>query len=249
MGGHSHWAGIKHKKGLADAKRGKVFTKLIREIAIAAREGGGAVDSNPRLRKAIADARDANMPNDNVERAILRGLGKLPGATIEEVRFEGYGPGGVAVMVDGTTDNKNRTSSEIRKIFSSHGGNLAEAGAVSWVFEHKGYIEINRAKVAEDKLFELALDKGAEDVKSDEKEIYKVITQPADFETVKKALEAAGIAANAAEVTYIPKTEVTLDGGNADKMLALIEELEEHDDVKNTYANFNIPDEILAKHQ
>ncbi|MBI4667738.1 MAG: YebC/PmpR family DNA-binding transcriptional regulator [Elusimicrobia bacterium] len=249
MGGHSHWAGIKHKKAAMDAKKGKVYTRLIREIAIAARGSGGNPETNPRLRKAMEDARAANMPSDNVERAILRGLGKLPGAVIEEVKFEGYGPSGVAVMVEATTDNKNRTTSEIRKIFTSSGGSLGELGSVSWVFQNKGYIEIEKSKVSEDKLYEIAVENGAEDVKSDEKDIYKVIVPAQDFDRTKKALEAGGISLLSAEVTYLPTTEVKVEGDTAEKVIALMEALEEHDDVKNVFANYNVPDEILAKHE
>ncbi|MBI4368849.1 MAG: YebC/PmpR family DNA-binding transcriptional regulator [Elusimicrobia bacterium] len=249
MGGHSHWAGIKHKKGLADAKKGKVYTKIIREIVIATKESGPKPESNPRLRKAIEDARAANMPSDNIEKAILRGSGKLPGITIEEVKFEGYGPVGVAVMIEGTTDNRNRTTSEMRKIFSSNGGNLAEAGAVSWVFQQKGYIEVLKVKTSEDKLFEAAIEAGAEDVKGDEQDIYKVITASVDFEKVRRAIEGAGIETQSAEVTYLPTTEVKVEGDDAAKVMKLMETLEEHDDVKNVYANYNIPDEVLSKIQ
>lgn len=247
MGGHSHWAGIKHKKALADAKKGKVYTRIIREIAIAAREGGGDLNGNPRLRKVIEDARTANMPSDNVERAILRGLGKLPGATIEEVTFEGYGPGGVAVIVEATTDNKNRTTSEIRKIFSSNGGNLGESGCVSWVFQQKGYFEVEKSKVAEDKLYEVVIEAGAEDLKSDEADVYKVTAASSDFENVRKALQAAGVPCVSAEITLLPTNEVSLEGENANRILALMEALEEHDDVKSVYANYNVPDEILKE--
>ncbi|MEK6544359.1 MAG: YebC/PmpR family DNA-binding transcriptional regulator [Elusimicrobiota bacterium] len=248
MGGHSHWAGIKHKKGAADAKRGKVFTKLIREIVIATREGGGEVANNPRLRKAIDDARTANMPGDNVDRAILRGLGKLPGATIEEVVFEGYGPSGVAVLVEATTDSKNRTTSEIRKIFAARGGNLGELGCVSWVFKSKGYFEIEKSKITEDRLFEIVLEAGAEDVNGDDADAYRVTCEITEFDKIKKALLAAKIEAQTAETTKLPSTEVKLEGNDAEKMLGLMEDLENHDDVKNVYANYNIPDEILAKH-
>ncbi len=248
MGGHSHWAGIKHKKGAADAKRCKVFTKLIREIVIATREGGGEVANNPRLRKAIDDARTANMPGDNVDRAILRGLGKLPGATIEEVVFEGYGPSGVAVLVEATTDSKNRTTSEIRKIFAARGGNLGELGCVSWVFKSKGYFEIEKSKITEDRLFEIVLEAGAEDVNGDDADAYRVTCEITEFDKIKKALLAAKIEAQTAETTKLPSTEVKLEGNDAEKMLGLMEDLENHDDVKNVYANYNIPDEILAKH-
>lgn len=249
MGGHSHWAGIKHKKAISDAKKGKVYTRLIREIAIAARGGGGDPGGNPRLRKAMEDARAANMPSDNVDRAILRGLGKLPGAIIEEVSFEGYGPGGVAVIVEATTDNKNRTTAEIRKIFSSHGGNLGETGCVAWVFQQKGCIEVEKSKAPEDKILELAIEAGADDVKTDGADIYTVVTAPSEFEKVKKALESASMALASASVTLVPTTEVNLEGENANKVIALMEALEEHDDVKNVFANYNVPDEVLAKHQ
>jgi YebC/PmpR family DNA-binding regulatory protein len=249
MGGHSHWAGIKHKKALSDQKKGKVYTKLIREISIAAREGGGDVNGNPRLRKAMEDARTANMPKDNVENAILRGLGKLPGAVIEEVVFEGYGPDGVAVIVEATTDNRNRATAEIRRIFSAHGGNLGSAGCVAWIFNQKGYLEVERGKVGEDRLLEVVLEAGAEDVKTEEADIYKVLCKPADLEKVKQALAAAQIPVALAEVSMLPSTEVKVGGESAGKLIALMEELEEHDDVKNVYANHNIPDEILAKHQ
>lgn len=249
MGGHSHWAGIKHKKAAMDAKKGKVYTKLIREIAIAARESGGDPNSNPRLRKAMEDARAANMPKDNVENAVLRGTGKLPGAVIEETSFEGYGPAGVAVMAEATTDNKNRTSAEVRKIFSQSGGNLAAAGAVAWIFQRRGYFEIEKSKTSEDKLMDVALEAGADDIKSDEAEIFKVTCPPTEFDKVKQALEKAAIPTVAAETTMLPSNEVKVEGSDAEKLLALLEALEEHDDIKNVYANYNIPDEILAKHQ
>ena len=245
MSGHSRWAGIKHKKGLIDSKRGKLFTKIIREISIAAKIGGGQPDSNPRLRKAMEDAREANMPADNVKKAIQRGTGELPGVNYEEMVYEGYGPSGVAVMVDITTDSKNRTAGEIRRIFSSHGGNLGETGSVGWVFSSKGVIAVEKAKSPEDALIELALDAGAEDVLTEDPELYEITTPPADFEKVKKALETKQIPMVSGEVTMLPKTYVKLTGTAASQMMALMNALEEHDDVKNVYANFDIPKEII----
>src|SRR5882724_1862596 len=212
MSGHSRWAGIKHKKGALDAKRGKLFTKIIREIVIAAKIGGGDPSSNPRLRKAMDDAREANMPADNMKKAIQRGTGELPGALYEELVYEGYGPSGVAVMIDITTDSKNRTAGEIRRILSQHGGNLGETGSVGWVFSTKGLFSIEKSKTTEDQLMTVALDAGAEDINSDDPEVFEVTTLPADFEKVKKALEAAHIPTLSAEVTMVPKTTVKLSG-------------------------------------
>lgn len=247
MGGHSHWAGIKHKKAITDAKKGKVYTKIIREITIAAKMGGGDPNANPRLRKAIDDAKANNMPSDNVKRAIQKGTGELPGATFEELVFEGYGPGGVAVIADGTSDNKNRTTSEIRRLFANHGGNLGESGSVGWIFETRGYLTVRKSAVAEDTLMDLVLDAGADDLKSDEADVYEIFCSPQAFEAVKSALAAKGIPTDSAEVTKIPKTEVPLDETQAGRVLALIEELEAHDDIKSVYANFDIPDQVLAK--
>ncbi|OGR92464.1 MAG: transcriptional regulator [Elusimicrobia bacterium RIFCSPLOWO2_01_FULL_59_12] len=245
MSGHSRWAGIKHKKGLADAKRGKLFTKIIREISIAAKIGGGQPDSNPRLRKAMEDAREANMPADNMKKAIQRGTGELPGVNYEEMLYEGYGPSGVAVMVEVTTDNKNRTAGEIRRIFSSHGGNLGETGSVGWVFSSKGLIMVEKSKAKEDALMDLVLEAGAEDLLTEDPDVFEITTPPADFEKVKKALDANHIPTVSAEVTMVPKTTVKLAGGPASQMLALMNALEEHDDVKNVYANFDIPKDII----
>jgi YebC/PmpR family DNA-binding regulatory protein len=247
MGGHSHWAGIKHKKAITDAKKGKVFTRLIREITIAARMGGGDPGSNARLRKAIDDARAANMPSDNVKRAIKKGTGEIPGAMFEELLFEGYGPGGIAIIADATSDNKNRTTSEIRRIFSNHGGNLGESGSVGWIFENRGYITVKKSAVAEDKLMDLVLELGADDLKSDEAEVYEIFTTPQTFDAVKNGLAARKIPVESAEVTKIPKNEVPVDEATAGKVLSLINELEEHDDIKTVYANFDIPDQVLAK--
>lgn len=247
MSGHSKWAGIKHKKGVLDAKRGKVFTKLIREITIAARLGGGAPEGNPRLRKAIEAARAANMPADNVKRAVQRGIGELPGAMYEEMTYEGYGPGGVAVMVEVTTDNKNRTASEIRRVFSQHGGNLGEGGCVSWMFSSKGYLTVPKGSMTEDKLMGVALDAGAEDLKSDDDEVFEITVTPGDLEKVKSALEAKGMTVAQAEVTMLPKSWVKLTGHDAEQTLALMDALEDHDDVKTVHANFDIPKAVMEK--
>lgn len=243
MSGHSRWAGIKHKKGAADAKRGKVFTRIVRELTIAAKTGGGLPENNPRLRKAIEDAKAANMPSDNVKKAIQRGTGEIPGVVFEEVSYEGYGPGGAAVLVTGTTDNKNRTTSELRKMFSTHGGNLGESGCVGWMFQAKGQIVVEKSVWKdEDQLMTVALDAGAEDMKSDDPEVYEVVTAPADFEKVRSAVAAAGIPTVAAAVTLVPSTRVALAGGDGDKMAQLLEDLENHDDVKDVYANADVED-------
>jgi YebC/PmpR family DNA-binding regulatory protein len=247
MSGHSKWAGIKHKKAIIDSKRGKVFTKLGREITVAARAGGGNPENNPRLRKAIEDAREANMPQDNIKKAIQKGTGEIPGAVYEEVRYEGYGPGGVAILAEAATDNKNRTSSELRKIFSVHGGNMAEAGAVSWMFSLKGAITIDRKSVDEESLLNLALEAGAEDMKSGDEEFYEIFTSPSDFEKVKEAVKSKGIPVAYAEITQISSTTIPVKGQEADGVLALVRELEDHDDIKSVYCNFDIPKEILEK--
>ena len=246
MSGHSKWASIKHKKGAADAKRGQLFTKLIKEITAAARAGGGSVDGNPRLRLALAKAKEGNMPKDNIERAIKKGTGELPGVSYEEVMYEGYAPGGVAVLVEALTDNKNRTTAEVRNIFTKHGGNMAGAGSTAWIFHKKGYILVDKAKADEEKLMEVALGAGAEDLKT-EGTAFEVITTVKDLDTVKEALAKAGIAAQSAELTMIPASTVLVkDEEAAKKVLAFVEALEEHDDVNHAYANFDIPDEILS---
>jgi YebC/PmpR family DNA-binding regulatory protein len=244
MSGHSKWATTKHKKAATDAKRGKIFTKIGKEITVAARLGGGDVNGNARLRTAIAKAKSISLPADNIKRAIQRGTGELPGVSYEEIIYEGYGPGGVAVIVESMTDNRNRTVSEIRNIFSKAGGNMGESGCVSWMFHKKGYLVVNRAKVDEDKLMTLALDAGAEDMQPED-DNFVITTAPQDFEKVKKALEDAGVAPDVAEVTMIPQTYVKLDGKEAQQMLRLVETLEDNDDVQNVYANFDIPEEIL----
>ncbi len=244
MSGHSKWATTKHKKAATDAKRGKIFTKIGKEITVAARLGGGDVNGNARLRTAIAKAKAISLPADNIKRAIQRGTGELPGVSYEEIIYEGYGPGGVAVIIESMTDNRNRTVSEIRNIFSKAGGNMGEAGCVSWMFHKKGYLVVNRAKVDEDKLMTLALDAGAEDMQPED-DNFVITTMPNDFEKVKKSLEDAGISLEVAEITMIPQTYVKLDGKEAQQMLRLVETLEDNDDVQNVYANFDIPEEIL----
>lgn len=245
MSGHSKWATTKHKKAATDAKRGKMFTKITKEITVAAKLGGGDASSNPRLRTAVAKAKGVSMPAENIKRAIQKGTGELPGVSYEEVSYEGYGPNGVAVIAEVMTDNRNRTVSEIRNIFSKAGGNLGEFGCVSWMFQKKGYLVVSRAKVDEDRLMGLVLDAGAEDMQTED-ESYAVTTPPNDFEKVKKALEEAGVAPDAAEVTMIPQTYVKLEGKEAQQMLRLMEALEDNDDVQNVYANFDIPEEIMS---
>lgn len=248
MGGHSHWAGIKHKKALVDAKKGKVFTKILREITIAAKMSGGNPDQNPRLRKAMDDARAANMPSDNVKRAIMKGTGQLPGVSYEEITYEGYGPGSTAVIVECTTDNKNRTFAEIRKIFTSRGGSIGTSGCVSYMFKSKGVIVINKDAIGEEELMDLALEAGAEDVRN-EGDVYEVLTAPdASFDEVKKAIEAKGITPESAELTKLPDTEVNIsDEHTAESLMKMMDELDDHDDTKNVYSNYNIPDDIMAK--
>ena len=244
MAGHSKWANIKYRKMKEDAKRGRLFTRITREIIVAAREGGGDPESNPRLRTAIAAAKAANMPKDNIDRAIKRGTGELPGVTYEEVTYEGYGPGGVAVIVEAITDNRNRTVSEVRYIFSKHGGSLGETGCVSWIFDKKGVITINGQDLSEDDILMVALEAGAEDVKT-EGDCYQVITAPEDFQEVKEALERGSIPIESAEITLVPKNTVKVEEGQAEKVLKLMDALESLDEVQKTYANFDIPEEAL----
>jgi len=244
MSGHSKWASIKHKKGAADAKRGQIFTRLIKEITVAARLGGGDPAGNPRLRSAILAAKAENMPKENISRAIKKGTGELEGTTYEEVNYEGYGPGGVAVLIDCLTDNKNRTVADLKHVFDRHGGNLGEPGCVAWNFAKKGLIVFDKAKVEEEKLLELALDAGAEDVRPEGSQ-FEVITDPADFDKVKKAFDATGLTYNLAEVGMIPQNTVRLDGKRAEQMLNLMEALEDNDDISHVYANFDIPDDVI----
>jgi YebC/PmpR family DNA-binding regulatory protein len=244
MSGHSKWSSIKHKKGAADAKRGKIFTKLIKEITVAARMGGGDPDGNPRLRSAIAAAKAENMPKDNIERGIKKGTGELEGVSYEESSYEGYGPGGVAVLVECLTDNKNRAVAEVKHLFERHGGNLGEPGCVAWIFEQKGLIALDRDKVDEESLLELALEAGAEDVNEEETQ-FEIITSPSDFEPVKNAIDEAGLPYTLAEITKIPKNTVKIEGKKAQQMLNLMEALEDNDDVNHLYANFDISDEEM----
>ncbi len=245
MSGHSKWHSIKHKKAKVDAARGRAFTKIIREITVAARNGGGDPEGNPGLRTAIQAAKAVNMPQDNIQRAIMKGTGELEGVTYEEVTYEGYGPGGVAVLVEVLTDNRNRTAGEIRKIFAKNGGNLGEAGCVGWLFEKKGLVQTDRAKVDEERLMTVALEAGAEDVRTEEGS-YDVVTSPRDFEAVRDAIAKAGLPTLSAEVTALPQSTIKLVGKLAQQVLHLMEELEEHDDAQHVYANFDIPDEIMA---
>jgi YebC/PmpR family DNA-binding regulatory protein len=244
MSGHSKWANIKHRKAAVDAKRGKIFTKLIRELTIAARHGGGDPDANPRLRSAIAAAKNNNMPGDTIERAIKRGTGEAGGEELHEITYEGYGPGGSAVLVKVLTDNKNRTVSEVRRIFTKYGGNLGESGCVSWMFEMKGRIAFDKENVDEDKLFEIALEAGAEDVRTEEGELV-VITSPDNFEPIKSAIEKERLKYNFAVVTMVPKSSVKVEGKEAENMLRLMEALEDSDDVQNVYSNFDIEEEFM----
>jgi len=246
MSGHSKWAGIKHKKALVDAKRGKLFSKLNKEISVAAKTGGGSPDANPRLRLAIARAKEANVPSDNIERAIKKGTGELPGVSYEQVTYEGYGPGGVAIMVEALTDNKNRTTAEVRNTFSKKGGNLAGAGSVSWLFYKKGFIVVDKAGVQEERLMSIAIESGAEDLKTEE-DSYEIVTDIKDYEKVRAALKEKGIEWEAAELTMIPSSYVNLQGAQAKQVLGLVESLEDHDDVQNVYANFDIPEDILQQ--
>ena len=245
MSGHSKWSSIKHKKGAADAKRGKIFTKLIKEITVATRLGGsGDPDANPRLRTAIAAAKAENMPKDNIERAIKKGTGELEGVNYEESIYEGYGPGGAAVLVESLTDNKNRAVADIRHIFSKCGGSLGENGCVAWMFDKKGYIVVERTAVDEDTLMEIALDAGAEDVREDGSN-YEVTSLPEDFEVLKEAIDRESIPYIAAEITMLPQSTNNLQGKQAEQMIRLMEMLEDCDDVQKVYTNADIPEEMI----
>jgi YebC/PmpR family DNA-binding regulatory protein len=246
MSGHSKWATIKHKKGALDAKRGKIFTRLIKEIGIAAKNGGGDPDTNPRLRTAILAAKAENMPADNIKRAIQRGTGELPGAVYEEFSLEGYGPGGVAILLDINTDNRNRTVSEIRHAFGKNGGNMAEAGAVSWMFHKKGDIVIPKTAAKEDDLMTIVLDAGAEDLK-DEGENWEVLCEPSVYEAVLEAVKKAGITPTSSSVTMVPQNYIKLEGQAAGTMIRLLEALEDSDDVQNVHANFDIDQKLLEE--
>jgi YebC/PmpR family DNA-binding regulatory protein len=246
MSGHSKWSTIKHKKGAADARRGKVFTKLIKEITVAARMGGGDPNGNPRLRSAIVAAKAENMPKDNIDRAVKKGTGELPGVSYEEATFEGYGPGGVAVLVEILSDNRKRTVADIRHVFSKNAGNLGEAGCVSWMFDKKGLIVFEKGKVDEERLMDLALEAGAEDVRETDKE-FEVITEPSTFERVKKQLEEANLKPSYGEVSMVPQSTIRLTGKEAQQMVRLMESLEDSDDIQHVYANFDIPDEEMER--
>jgi YebC/PmpR family DNA-binding regulatory protein len=245
MSGHSKWHSIKHKKGALDAKRGKLFTKFIKELTVAARTGGGDPDANARLRKAISDAKAGNMPNETIDRAVRRGTGAEEGVNYEEITYEGYGPGGVALLIEAVTDNRNRTVAEIRHMFSKNGGNLGEAGSVGWLFEKKGYIVVEKAAKAEEELFDIAIEAGADDLRDDE-DNFEIITSPESFEKVQDAIKSAGIEPQVAEVSMVPQTYVQLAGNDARQMLKLMEAIEDHDDVQKVYANFDIDEADMA---
>jgi YebC/PmpR family DNA-binding regulatory protein len=246
MSGHSKWSSIKHKKALKDARRGKLFTKLIKEITVAARMGGGDVNANPRLRTAVIAARQNSMPTDNIERAIKKGAGELEGVTYDEVTYEAYGPGGVAILVQALTDNRNRTVAELRSILQKHGGNLGSAGAVAWMFQKRGLITVDRAGVDEDRVMEVALEGGAEDVR-EAGDLLEILTAPERFEAVKTALEQAGVPIGSAEVTMMPQSSVSISGKNAEHMVRLLEALEDHDDVQSVSSNMDIAAEELER--
>jgi YebC/PmpR family DNA-binding regulatory protein len=240
MSGHSKWHTIKHKKGAIDAKRGKIFTKLIKEITVAARTGGsGDVDSNARLRKAVNDAKGQNMPNDTIERAIKRGTGELEGVNYDEITYEGYGPSGVAIMVETMTDNRNRTVAELRHLFSKNGGNLGEAGSVAWMFDKKGYIVVDKAGQSEEELFDIAIEAGADDMQ-DDGDVFEIFTAPEHFDAVHEAIKKSGVEPQAAEISMIPQNYIKLEGNDAKQMLKLYEAVDDNDDVQKVYANFDI---------
>src|SRR3954466_7147721 len=246
MSGHSKWATIKHKKGALDAKRGKIFTRLIKEISIAAKNGGGDPDKNPRLRGAIAAAKAENMPGDNIKKAIQRGTGELPGVSYEEITFEGYGPGGVAVLVEVSTDNRNRTVSEIRHAFGKNGGNLGEAGSVAWMFKKKGSIVVSKSAAKEDDLMNIILEAGGDDLR-DDGESFEIINDPPRFAPVLEAVKKANISPESASVALLPDNYIKLEGSAAGQMIRLMEALEDFDDTQNVYSNFDIDEKQLAE--
>jgi len=246
MSGHSKWASIKHKKAATDAKRGALFTKLIKELTAAARQGGGNIDNNIRLRSAMARAKTQNMPTSNIENAIKKGTGELPGVVYEEIIYEGYGPKGVAIMIDTLTDNKNRTTAELRNLFSKKSGNLAGAGSVAWIFQKKGYIVVDKKETEEDKLMNIVLESGAEDMKTEEN-TYEITTTLGDFEIVKKAIKEKNIEIQSAEITMIPSSTIKVAGPDAKIVIELVESLEDQEDVQHVYANFDIPEKDLVE--
>ncbi|MFN2502285.1 MAG: YebC/PmpR family DNA-binding transcriptional regulator [Pyrinomonadaceae bacterium] len=246
MSGHSKWHTIKHKKGALDAKRGKIFTKLIKEITVAARTGGsGDVEANARLRKAVTDAKAQNMPNDTIDRAIKRGTGELEGVNYDEITYEGYGPGGVAVMVETMTDNRNRTVAELRHLFSKNGGNLGEAGTVAWMFDKKGYIVVDKAVKSEEELFEIAIEAGADDMEA-VGDVFEIFTSPENFEAVNEAIKAAGVEPQAAEISMVPQNYIKLEGTDAKTMMKLYDAIDDHDDVQRVSANFDIDESEMG---
>jgi YebC/PmpR family DNA-binding regulatory protein len=245
MSGHSKWSTIKHKKGAADAKRGKVFTRIIKEMTVAARLGGGDIEGNPRLRSAVVEAKASNMPKDNIDRAIKRGTGELDGLQYEEVTYEGYGPGGVAIIVEALTDNTNRTTPEIRHMFEKHGGNFGAQGSVKFQFERKGYFAIEKSVVSEDRLMEVALEAGADDLQSDDPDVFEIYTRPESFESVRQALDGAKIATVEGKIDMIPGNYVSVDEQKAKAIMRLLEALDDHDDTQNVWSNFDIPAEMM----
>jgi len=247
MSGHSKWSTIKHKKGAADAKRGKIFTRIIKEMTVAARMGGGDVDGNPRLRAAVAEAKANNMPKDNIDRAVKRGTGELEGVNYEELTYEGYGPGGVAIMVETMTDNTNRTTPEIRHVFEKCGGNMGTPGSVRFQFERKGYFAIEKSAANEDRLMEIALEAGADDLQTEDADVFEIYTTPEAFEQVRQALEKNKIPTVEAKLGMIPANYVKLDDQKSKQMMRLMEMLDDQDDVQNVYTNFDIPDELLEE--
>lgn len=244
MSGHSKWHTIKHKKGAADAKRGKIFTRIIKELSVAARNGGGDVNMNPRLRTIVNDAKANNMPRENIERAIRRGTGEEPGVVYEEITYEGYGPGGVALMIESLTDNKNRTVGEIRFLLGKHNGNLGAENSVAWMFQRKGHVLIEKGNVDEEKLLNVALEAGAEDV-NDDGSVWEIVTPPEAFEAVRDAIKAMGVEIGNAEVAMLPKNTVKIEGKEAQQMLRLMEAIEDHDDVQHVWANFDIEEKEI----
>lgn len=248
MSGHSKWATIKRKKATADAKRGKIFTQIIKEITIAARLGGGDLAGNPRLRLAVEKAKANNMPSDNIKRAVQRGAGELPGATYEDMVYEGYGPGGAALLIESVTDNKNRTVSELRHMLERHGGKLAAVNSVAWMFRKKGTVHVLKASQREDDLLGIILDAGADDMTAEE-ELYVITTAPDTFESVKRALETKGVTVEQAELQMVPENTVKIEGKEAEQLLKLMEVLEDHDDIQHVYSNFDIDDKVLASFQ
>jgi YebC/PmpR family DNA-binding regulatory protein len=244
MSGHSKWHTIKHKKGAADAKRGKIFTRLIKELTVAARNGGGDADTNPRLRTIILEAKANNMPRENIDRAIRRGTGEEPGVSYDEVTYEGYGPGGVALMIETLTDNKNRTVGEIRHLLSKHAGNLAAENSVAWLFSRKGQIVVEKGKVDEDKLLSVALDAGADDM-SDDGSAFEIVCAPEQFEAVRDAVKGIGVSPAAAAIAMVPQNYIKLVGKEAQQMLKLMEAIEDHDDVQHVWANFDVEEKEI----